>query len=227
MTNPLTVRSRRERPNGSLGPTLSYLTPEQARTGPVRHIPILLCTWDAKDLALEQKKMQMSTVTPKTRLKNPAAIVPEAMAPLQALGQLLGQLQGPPARALSLAMLRVSQLNGCALCLDGSCMMLKKFGETEERLFAVSAWRESARFTAPERAALSLAEAMTRMSDRSDPVPDAVWDEAARHFDERELSFLVLGIAAQNLYNRINVTTRQVAADWDAGDPEAAKKWGA
>jgi AhpD family alkylhydroperoxidase len=163
--------------------------------------------------------MSMSTVTPKTRLKNPATIVPEAMAPLQALGQLLGQLQGPPARAVSLAMLRTSQLNGCALCLDGSCFLLKRFGETDERLFAVSAWRESTRFTASERAALALAESMTRLSDRSDPVPDDVWDEAARHFPERELALLVLGIATQNLYNRINVTTRQVSADWGGEDP--------
>jgi len=170
--------------------------------------------------------MAMSTVIPKSRLKNPAVIVPEAMAPLQALGQLLGQLQGAPARALALAMLRASQLNGCALCLDGSCMLLKRFGETDERLFAVSAWRESTRFTAPERAALALAESMTRLSDRSDPVPDGVWEEAARHFGERELALLVLGIATQNLYNRINVTTRQVTADWGDIDPEAAKRWG-
>lgn len=81
--------------------------------------------------------MPMTTVTPATRMKNPATIIPEAMAPLQALGQLLGQLQGAPARALSLAMLRASQLNGCALCLDGNCMMLRKFGESEDRIFAV------------------------------------------------------------------------------------------
>jgi AhpD family alkylhydroperoxidase len=168
--------------------------------------------------------MPISTVVPKSRLKNPAMIIPEAMGPLQALGQLLGQMKGEPARALSLAMLRASQLNGCALCLDGSCRLLRGLGETEERLFAVSAWRESTRFTAPERAALALAEAMTRLSDRSDPVPDAVWDEAARHFNERELSFLVLGIALQNLYNRINVTTRQVAAEWDG---DAAEAWAA
>jgi AhpD family alkylhydroperoxidase len=163
--------------------------------------------------------MSMSTVTPKSRLKNPAMVIPEAMAPLQALGQLLGQLNGPPARALSLAMLRASQLNGCALCLDGSCQMLKGSGESDERLLAVSVWRESSRFTAPERAALALAEAMTRLSDRSDPVPDAVWDEAARHFPERELAYLVLGVATQNLYNRINVTTRQVTAEWEGSDP--------
>ena len=163
-------------------------------------------------------------VTLKTRLKNPAMLVPEAMAPLQGLGQLLGQLQGEPARALSLAMLRASQLNGCALCLAGSCRMLRSFGESEDRLFAISAWRESTQFTAAERSALALAEAMTRLSDRTDPVPDGIWEEAARHFTERELAFLVLGIATENLYNRINVTTRQVAADWDG---EAAKEWAA
>ncbi len=170
--------------------------------------------------------MQLTTVTPKSRLKNPATIIPEAMAPLQALGQLLGQLEGAPGRALSLAMLRTSQLNGCALCLAGTCMLLKGSGETEERLFAVSAWRESTRFTAPERAALALAEAMTRLSDRSDPVPDEIWNEVASHFNERGLALLVLGIATTNLYNRVNVTTRQVAADWGGDDPDAAKKWG-
>lgn len=168
--------------------------------------------------------MSSPTVTPKSRLKNPATIIPEAMAPLQALGQLLGQLQGDPARALSLAMIRASQLNGCALCLDGSCRLLRSFGESEERLFAVATWRESSRFTAPERAALALAESITRMSDRSDPVPDPVWDEAARHFSERELAFLVLGVATTNLYNRLNVTTRQSGADWEA---ESSKEWAA
>ncbi|MCI4343671.1 MAG: carboxymuconolactone decarboxylase family protein [Thermoplasmata archaeon] len=168
--------------------------------------------------------MAISNVTPKSRLKNPAMILPEAMAPLQGLGQLLSQLKGPPARALSLAMLRVSQLNGCANCLAASCWQLKQLGETDDRLLAVSAWRESPQFTASERAALALAEAETRLSDRSDPVPDAVWDEAARHFQERELAFLVLGVAIQNLYNRINVTTRQAAPEWDAN---AAKDWGA
>ena len=168
--------------------------------------------------------MPNSTVTPKPRLKNPATIIPEAMAPLQSLGQVLGQMKGEPARALTLAMLRASQLNGCALCLDGSCRLLRSFGESEERLFAVSVWRESTRFSAPERAALALAESMTRLSDRSDPVPDTVWDEAARHFTERDLAILVHGVATQNLYNRINVTTRQVSADWDG---DAAAEWAA
>ncbi len=168
--------------------------------------------------------MQKPNAAPTPRLKNPAMIVPEAMAPLQALGQLLAQGKGDAARALSLAMLRASQINGCALCLAGSCQTLRGLGETEDRLFAVPAWRESTRFTGPERAALALAESMTRLSDRSDPVPDAVWDEAARHFEERELALLVLGIATINLYNRINVTTRQVGEEWDRS---AAQDWAA
>jgi AhpD family alkylhydroperoxidase len=166
--------------------------------------------------------MPQPTVTPKTRLNNPAMIVPEAMAPLQALGQILGKLEGAPARALSLALLRTSQLNGCAVCLEGSCLTMQGFGESPERLFAVAAWRESTRFTAAERAALALAEAMTRLNDRSDPVPDRLWEEVVHHFPEREQAFLVLGIATMNLYNRVNVATRQVATEWSAKDAAGA-----
>jgi AhpD family alkylhydroperoxidase len=166
--------------------------------------------------------MATSTVANQPRLKNPAVLIPDAMAPLQALGQTLGQLKGEAGRALSLAMMRATQLNGCAMCLNWQGA--KAAGETDERLFAVSVWRESPLFTLPERAAMALAEAATRLSDRYDPVPDSIWDEAARHFDERELAYLVLGIATINLYNRINVTTRQVQQHWDDA---AAKEWAA
>ena len=88
-------------------------------------------------------------------------------------------------------------------------------GETDERLFAVSAWREAPYFDDAERAALALAEAVTRLSDRADPVPDEVWAEAAKHYDDRALAGLVLWIATTNLFNRFNVATRQVAgASW-------------
>ena len=88
-------------------------------------------------------------------------------------------------------------------------------GETDDRLFAVAAWREAPYFTEAERAALALTEAATRLSDRAEPVPDAIWDEAARHYDETELAGLVMAIAAINVWNRLNVTTRQVAGrEW-------------
>jgi alkylhydroperoxidase family enzyme len=75
----------------------------------------------------------------------------------------------------------------------------------------VSAWRDAPYFTDAERAALALADAVTRLSDRTDPVPDEIWAEAARHYDEQELVALVLSIATTNAVNRINVSTRQVA----------------
>ncbi len=81
----------------------------------------------------------------------------------------------------------------------------------DERIFAVAAWREAPCFTDAERAALALTEAATRLSDRADPVPDEIWAEAARHYDEQALAALVVNIALINLFNRINVTTRQVA----------------
>ena len=95
--------------------------------------------------------------------------------------------------------------------------------ETGERLFAVAAWRDAPYFTDAERAALALTEAVTRLSDRSDPVPDEIWQEAARHYDEPALASLILWIATTNVWNRLNVTTRQVAGEWARSDE--ARKW--
>ncbi len=92
---------------------------------------------------------------------------------------------------------------------------LKEAGETDERLFAVAAWREAPYFTDAERAALALTEAVTRVADTADPVPDSVWEEAARHYDEQELAALVLAISTLNVWNRLDVATRQVAGqEW-------------
>jgi alkylhydroperoxidase family enzyme len=95
-------------------------------------------------------------------------------------------------------------------------VIARRLGETDQRLFAVAAWRDAPWFTDAERAALALTEAETRMSDRGEPVPDDVWEEAARHYDEQALAGLVLAIAGINVWNRVNVTTRQVAGvAWD------------
>jgi AhpD family alkylhydroperoxidase len=110
--------------------------------------------------------------------------------------------------------LRASQINGCSFCVDYGWEAARKSEAAGRKLFAVSAWRESPLFTEAERAALALAECVTRMSDRPDPVPDAVWDEAARHFDEQQLATLILWISTTNVFNRINVTTRQPAGSW-------------
>ena len=83
----------------------------------------------------------------------------------------------------------------------------KKAGETDERLFTVAAWRDAPYFTDAERAALALTEAGTRLADRADPVPDAVFDEAAKHYDEQSLAALIVCIASINTWNRLNVIT--------------------
>lgn len=152
----------------------------------------------------------------KPRMRNPVALIPDAMRALQAVSRAASG-RGVPRRTLELVHLRASQINGCGFCLDMHARNLKEAGESDERLFAVAAWREAPYFTAAERAALALAEAATRLSDRADPVPNDVWDEAARHYDEAGLAALVLAIAAINAWNRINVTTRQIAGAIPAG----------
>ena len=144
------------------------------------------------------------------RIENPAEVLPEAMKALQAL-PAAAYGGGVSPQTLGLVHLRASQINGCSVCVDGGIKHAKKAGETDERLFAVSAWREAPYFTDAERAALALTEAATRISDRSDPVPDDVWNEAARHYDQPALASLVMNIALINFWNRVNITTRQVA----------------
>jgi AhpD family alkylhydroperoxidase len=148
------------------------------------------------------------------RIPNPAIVLPDAMQPIQGLIKAAHKA-GVPQSTMELVHLRASQVNGCSACVVGGALGAKKAGETDERLFAVAAWREAPYFTDAERAALALAEAATRLSDRADPVPDEIWDEAARHYDEPQLAALVLWIATTNLFNRLNATTRQVAgAAW-------------
>jgi AhpD family alkylhydroperoxidase len=110
--------------------------------------------------------------------------------------------------------LRASQINGCSVCVDMHSRELKKAGETDDRIFTVAAWREAPYFTDAERAALALTEAVTRLSDRADAVPDAIWEEATRHYDESALAALIIQIAQINVWNRLNATVRQVAGEW-------------
>jgi len=119
-----------------------------------------------------------------------------------------------PETTAMLVVLRASQINGCSVCVDMHSRELKAAGEPDERIFTVAAWREAPYFTDAERAALALAEAATRVADQPDPVPDQVWEAAARHFDQAQLSALVISIATINAWNRINATTRQISGNW-------------
>ena len=148
------------------------------------------------------------------RMKNPAILIPEAVPAIQTLyGAAVNG--GIPGSVVHLVHLRTSQINGCGYCVDGGVKHARKAGESDERLAAVAAWRDTPYFNDAERAALALSESVTRLSDRSDPVPDAIWNEAAKHYDEKSLASLLLVISITNVFNRLNVATRQPAgAGW-------------
>lgn len=156
----------------------------------------------------------MEAATLQARMPQPAFAVPGAMEALMALGKAVSDA-GLPESTLELVNIRVSQINGCGVCSVQHPRMARRRGETEERIWAVAGWRDAPYFDPAERAALALAEAVTRTADRAHAVPDDVWDEAATRFDEEQLAALVLAIAGVNLWNRLNVATRQVAGvEW-------------
>ena len=153
----------------------------------------------------------MSTTTLTSRMTNPAFAVPRAMDALNALSKTISRARIPIPREL--VHLRASQINGCSVCVDMHAKAARRSGESEERVFAVGAWRETPYFSDAERAALALTEAVTRLADRPEPVPDAIWDAAAEHFDETQLGALVLDIAVVNVWNRLNVATQQMVGE--------------
>lgn len=153
------------------------------------------------------------------RIPNPALSVPGANDALQALASAAADAAGAaglPRAVSDLVAIRASQINGCAVCLDMHVRGARQAGETDQRLATLSAWRDTPYFTDAERAALALAEAGTRLADRPEAVPDDVFADAARHFDEGALAAIVLQLATINTWNRLNVVTGQVAGEWTA-----------
>ncbi|OKK14673.1 alkylhydroperoxidase [Streptomyces sp. CB00455] len=144
------------------------------------------------------------------RMGNPALVVPGAMAALIAVGKTV-TATGISERTLELVHIRASQINGCGVCLDMHHKIAKKLGETDDRIHVIAGWRDTPYFSDAERAALALAEAVTRVADRSNAVPDDVYEEAARHYDEEQLAALLLSISMVNVWNRINLATHQQA----------------
>ncbi len=122
-----------------------------------------------------------------------------------------------PTATLELVQLRVSQINGCAVCIDMHTKDATEHGETAVRLNLVAAWREATVFTEAERAALELAEEGTRIADAAGGVSDEVWANAVKHYDEDQLTALVCTIAVMNTWNRLNVITQQPAGDYVPG----------
>jgi AhpD family alkylhydroperoxidase len=151
--------------------------------------------------------------TLQSRMKNPAMVLPGSMESIQGLMKA-AYMGGVPRTTMELVHLRAGQINGCSACVDAGSKGARKAGVSDEQLGTVAAWRETTYFDEAERAALALAEAATRLADRTDPVPDDVWEAAAKHYDEKGLAALVLMIATTNLFNRLNATTKQVAGAW-------------
>jgi AhpD family alkylhydroperoxidase len=150
-------------------------------------------------------------VTTAPRMTHPAFAIPGAMDALNALAKSVSRARVPISQEL--LHLRASQINGCSVCVDMHAKAARQAGESEERVWAVAAWRDTPYFSDGERAALALTEALTRLADDTDQVPDAIWDAATEQFDETQLGALVLDIATVNLWNRLNIATRQVVGE--------------
>ncbi|MFJ8885550.1 carboxymuconolactone decarboxylase family protein [Streptomyces sp. NPDC102402] len=145
------------------------------------------------------------------RMPNPAVAVGPGVIP-----SLLGVVDavkssGVPETTLDLVYLRVSQINGSSYNVVKHSADLKAAGESDERVHAVASWRETPYFTPEERAALALAEAATRLSDRVDPVSDEVWADAARYYGEQQLAGILVATGLSNFWHRLLPTTRQPA----------------
>ncbi len=153
------------------------------------------------------------TATIQPRMPHVATLVPEAAKAIYALSKSASR-QGLPETTKFIVHLRASQINGCSFCAEMHSRELEEAGESSERIWTVAAWREAPYFTDAERAALELTEALTRISDRPDPVSDEVWEQAAEHYDEQALAALLIEIAAINVWNRFNVAVRTPAGSW-------------
>jgi AhpD family alkylhydroperoxidase len=144
------------------------------------------------------------------RMANPALALPDALSALQALAKAIDRADVP--LPIELLHLRASQINGCAVCVHMHAKAAAAAGESVDRLISTAAWRETPFFTDAERAALALTEALTRLADRADPVPDHIWDAVAEHYDEEALAAVTMSIALVNLWNRLNIATGQVVS---------------
>ena len=142
--------------------------------------------------------------------------VSKAVKLLMTTGKAIQDLPLPGATR-ELVALRVSQINGCAFCIDMHTKDAAAAGESQVRLNLVAAWREATVFTEAERAALELAEQGTRVADAGEGVSDETWTNATKHYDEAQLISLVFLVSFMSMVNRLNIITRQPAGDYVSG----------
>src|SRR5262249_32128166 len=147
----------------------------------------------------------MMTMQP--RMKSPVFALPGSREALLTIVKATESC-GVPRATLELVNVRVGQINGCSVCVDMHSRMLNKLGESDPRIFALAAWRETPYYTEAERAALALAEAATRLSDRADAVPDEVWKAAARHFAQAALGAVWGGVPPSKFWGPASTSRR-------------------
>ncbi|EGD54598.1 carboxymuconolactone decarboxylase family protein [Gordonia neofelifaecis] len=152
-------------------------------------------------------------MTMNARMTNPVMLLPGVFDALMAIHKTVADT-GLPQDLCEMVNMRASQLNGCSTCLDGHWRIARKLGVSDEKLFAVGAWRDSPYFSDAERIALEMAEELTELSNKPEAVSDELWERAADEFDEAQLAALVVAIGNINLYNRVNHATRQVGGSW-------------
>ncbi|MEU9213824.1 carboxymuconolactone decarboxylase family protein [Streptomyces sp. NPDC048415] len=147
------------------------------------------------------------------RMDNPSLVVPGALQPLLDLTEVIGKV-GVPQTTLDLVRLRVSEINGRVYTLPDKSEKTEKAEQADERLPLVATWRTESCFTDAERSALTMAEAVTLMTDPQDMASDAVWEDAAQYYNDEQLGALVMHIGLVNFWNRVNVATKQEPAAW-------------
>lgn len=152
---------------------------------------------------------------------NPFKSAPGAYKAMEDLEKYLHGC-GLEASLLHLVKMRASQINGCAFCLDMHSKDLRAVGETEQRIYTLEAWRECPWYSDRERAALAWTEALTLVTDGH--VPDEVYEQARKHFTEKELSDLTFDIAAINVWNRVSIASRHTPGTYQPAQHAVAAK---
>ena len=146
-------------------------------------------------------------------------VAPAAIHAMLALEEYIRKSSRLEPSLLELVRMRASQINGCAYCLDMHSKDARANGETEQRLYALNAWRETPFFTDRERAALAWTEAVTQISQ--DHVPDSVYEEVRERFSEEELVNLTLAVGSINMWNRLAISFRAVPGTYKASKTAA------
>jgi AhpD family alkylhydroperoxidase len=147
------------------------------------------------------------------RMNHPVFVLPGTREAIMAVAKLV-EASGLDRKVNELVNVRAGQINGCSPCVDMHTRMLEKHGETRQRLYNIATWRETPYYSDAERAALAYAEAATRLCDRAEAIPDAIWKSVAEHFSESALAGLVMTVAMANFWNRLNVPTQQQTGDF-------------